>query len=177
MRISLVFTISLKGNKAASRPIYVYAELRRGDRAAPLLSAREAAQHTDPNPVLQIRQLLTVLAWLPLPHLVKAHSLGAWNFRFLILNIMYCSGSQPATQEGSVPSFQTAGLAMLLKSSESNIISIALKRSIRTGKCTALDVVKIAEAREGGQWGGGGGGRISIMSLFFFPFLTFPKPS
>lgn len=94
------------------------------------------------NVVLQIRQRLDVLPFLVLPHLVKSHKLSVRNFRFLISNIVYCFCSQPATQEGSVRSFSTEGLAghvaTPLRSSVSSIISSALKRWIRAGKCTAL---------------------------------------
>lgn len=101
--ISLVFTISLKGNKAASSHVSIYAALRSRDKAIPL-GLREllsdSKSPTSSDTTLHIRQLPTVLPFLVLPHLVKQHKLRAWNFRCLILNIMHrSSSSQPPRKE------------------------------------------------------------------------------
>lgn len=48
MMISLVFTISLKGNKAASSHIYIYAELRSWDKGFSLVIEGDAVQFQKP---------------------------------------------------------------------------------------------------------------------------------
>lgn len=103
--ISLVFTISLKGNRAAPSHIYIFTELRFWDKAFLLMIEGDAVQLQIPTLALTRtanKAASPCLSITYLPHLVKPHKLSAWNFRFLILNIVYCSSPQPATQEGSI---------------------------------------------------------------------------
>ena len=94
--ISSVFMISLKGNKAASSHIYIHAELRSRDKVFPL---RMRKMLTNPKPLCWLWHCAANKAasycpsFLILPHLAKPRKLHAWNFRFLILNIMCCSSS------------------------------------------------------------------------------------